>query len=47
MLSQIVYKWNKMGIRNILLMNWAPPHIISNDPVKKPTNKTEESYIQK
>ena len=27
-------------------MNWAPPHIILNDPVKKPTNKTEEPYIQ-
>ena len=47
MLSQVVYKRSKMGIRNTLLMNWTPPHIILNDPVKTPTNKTEESYIQK
>ena len=37
MFSQIEYKQSKMGIRNILLVNWAPPHIILNDPVKKPT----------
>ena len=45
MSSQVVYKRSKMGIRNILLMNWAPLHIIFNNPVKKPTNKTKESYI--
>ena len=28
-------------------MNWAPPHIISNDPVKKPTNKTYRSKLKK
>ena len=47
MLSQVVYKRSKVRIRNILLVNWAPPHIVLSDPVNKPTNKSGESYIQK
>ena len=45
MLSQVVYKRSEMGIRNKLLMNWAPPYIILNDLSKSQTDVIFSRFV--